>query len=233
MSKKVTCINSILAIILKEARLEVGLDEAIMSSYLNMIPGSVDEIESGLVNINISTIYAAARVFGFSASSLMSCLDRYATYLHSNNWSIIDKGVMVTDDLLTMASTYYGSDRFKNILENRKLRGPIILSSFSPTMGKDAYVSDVFKYLTEMEELQPQPSVLEVGDIVKPSDERYPLVSGCGSYPAAVVIKTNPLVLVSEQSDMRWESSIQDREFTVIGKATAEQLAVCMRRLDE
>jgi hypothetical protein len=70
-----------------------------------------------------------------------------------------------------------------------------------------------------------------VGDIVTNTDPQRPLVSGSQWYDCAIVVQTKPLVLVSEEADMRWESTIQNREFSIIGKADEETIKHCMKRL--
>ena len=73
---------------------------------------------------------------------------------------------------------------------------------------------------------------MKIGDIVVPaSTTNYKLRSGCSTYDKAIVIDTCPVVLVSEDADMRWESTVQEVEFEVIGEATPEQLNKCMKRL--
>ena len=58
------------------------------------------------------------------------------------------------------------------------------------------------------------------------------LYCGSGIYTHAIVIKTDPLVLVSEWSDMRWETTLDEMELKIIGKAFPETIKKCMRRLD-
>ena len=70
-----------------------------------------------------------------------------------------------------------------------------------------------------------------IGHIVKPSDGRDPLHCGSGFYPDAVVVALDPLILVSRSTEMKWESTIQDRKFEVIETASNEQLKRCQRRI--
>lgn len=72
--------------------------------------------------------------------------------------------------------------------------------------------------------------MLEVGDVVIPVSDRYELVSGCCVYSHAIVVQSDPLVLVSEQSDMRW-GSIESTDFVAVGIAKQEVLKMCMGRL--
>jgi len=71
---------------------------------------------------------------------------------------------------------------------------------------------------------------MKVGEIVIPLNG---FVLHCATlrYPSAVVISTNPLILTSEDSTMRWESTISDKEFEVTGSADEETLNNCLRRL--
>lgn len=71
---------------------------------------------------------------------------------------------------------------------------------------------------------------MNVGDIVERADRDY-LRSGGEAYSAAVVVQTKPLILVSFGTDMRWESTVQDVTFSVVGQATEAQLTACMRRI--
>ena len=54
--------------------------------------------------------------------------------------------------------------------------------------------------------------IMNVGDIARRADGQN-LHSGSCAYGAAVVVQVEPLVLVSEGTDMRWESTVQDVEF--------------------
>lgn len=58
----------------------------------------------------------------------------------------------------------------------------------------------------------------------------YGLHCGSGSYDWACVVSLNPLILVSEEGDMRWDHKEADK-LTVIGMVTMEQLAVCVSRV--
>ena len=73
--------------------------------------------------------------------------------------------------------------------------------------------------------------MLEVGDVVVPSSDQIQLTSGCSLYSHAIVVQSEPLVLVSEQSDMRWESTIDPTDFVAVGVAKPEVLDRCMKRL--
>ena len=72
---------------------------------------------------------------------------------------------------------------------------------------------------------------LYVGDLVAPNDSIHTLASGCGRYDRAVVVCTNPFILVSEEGDMRW-NTVKAEHYKVVGYADAETLKVCIDRLN-
>jgi hypothetical protein len=79
---------------------------------------------------------------------------------------------------------------------------------------------------------QPIIEEMSIGSIVKPKNPEFnPLRSGGSAYGAAIVISMEPFVIVSEQADMRWGTK-EASSMEVFGKATDEQLAVAMTRLD-
>lgn len=80
----------------------------------------------------------------------------------------------------------------------------------------------------------PAPSTeLHIGDIVKPKTFEHVLACGSGIYPDAVCVSVEPFVLVSEEADMLWHSTLgTPSDYEIIGKVNdAKMLARCMRRL--
>lgn len=71
------------------------------------------------------------------------------------------------------------------------------------------------------------------GDLVASTNPGYPLRSGCEQYDCAVVMQVEPLILVSEESDMKWSClSDEAKSFLqVIGQADEEAITRCMRRM--
>ena len=69
------------------------------------------------------------------------------------------------------------------------------------------------------------------GDLVASAEPEYPLRSSLETYGRAVVVQANPLVLVSERCDMRWESGALPRKLRGVGTATPAVLARCIARL--
>ena len=74
---------------------------------------------------------------------------------------------------------------------------------------------------------------VQVGSIVESIDsKRNPLRSGAEWYPYAIVVQVEPLILVSEEADMRWRLRTVN-DVRVIGHAPAKVLVKCMNRLKD
>ncbi len=69
------------------------------------------------------------------------------------------------------------------------------------------------------------------GDVVTSTDPQYPLRCSSQWYVSAVVVQEKPLVLVSQFSDMRWESTVKPDKLRKIGRADPPTLAKCLKRL--
>lgn len=50
-------------------------------------------------------------------------------------------------------------------------------------------------------------------------------------YAIAIVVSMNPFILVSEKADMRWETTINQADFEVVGVANPAAVALCNTRL--
>jgi hypothetical protein len=59
---------------------------------------------------------------------------------------------------------------------------------------------------------------MEIGNIIKPKKESgFFLRSGAESYDMAVVISLDPFIITSEESDMRWQTTVKEEDFEVVG----------------
>jgi len=74
-------------------------------------------------------------------------------------------------------------------------------------------------------------SKVVVGSIVEPVSPEFVLASGCGRYPDAVVVSVEPFVLVSRESDMKWQATVKIENFIATGQASDELMAICNRRI--
>ena len=71
---------------------------------------------------------------------------------------------------------------------------------------------------------------MKIGDLVNNSD-RNRLYCASGFYPHAVVMSVDPLILVSQGADMRWDR-VHSSEVQTVGKASLWAALKCLRRLN-
>lgn len=81
---------------------------------------------------------------------------------------------------------------------------------------------------------------MNVGDVVVPSDitpaqrangeHKFTLACGSGWYTHAIVVDTDPFVLVSEHGDMRWSTTIDPSRFTALCQAHPDIVNKAMTR---
>jgi hypothetical protein len=75
-------------------------------------------------------------------------------------------------------------------------------------------------------------SYLEIGNIVIPTrSSALNLRSGCEIFEDAVVISNDPLILASRDTTMRWEATIKEEYFRVVGQADQKLLNRCLKRI--
>lgn len=74
---------------------------------------------------------------------------------------------------------------------------------------------------------------IHIGDIVASTNSQYPLRSGGQVYGAAMVASLDPLILISQEGDMRWSSDPKPEYWEVRRRATAEQFAPVLQRLQD
>lgn len=70
------------------------------------------------------------------------------------------------------------------------------------------------------------------GDVVEPTSNAHQLRSGCQSYSSAIVAKSDPFTLISEEGDMRWESTVQPENFIKTGRASPAVMTKVNARLE-
>jgi hypothetical protein len=72
---------------------------------------------------------------------------------------------------------------------------------------------------------------MATGDLVEYRTGKGTLAAGCGTYPRAVVVSTDPFILCSEEGDMVWSSTVKRENFKVTGEAGRKALINVIDRL--
>ncbi len=110
---KVTSINTISAIILKELRLERKMHQALLAERVNKAPSAWSKIENGKASIDVALLFQCAAAMGLAAMDILSIIDRYAQFLSSSGFQILFNSDPETDDLREIADEYYKSPGHK------------------------------------------------------------------------------------------------------------------------
>lgn len=71
---------------------------------------------------------------------------------------------------------------------------------------------------------------LEVGDVVIPTNDTQLFIYGCGRHTHAICVSVDPLILISDQGDTRWNNIDKDDIITLC-KADADVIKIAMARL--
>lgn len=107
-----------------------------------------------------------------------------------------------------------------------------ILMEYLKEKGIDStYKGELAKeVLPETNDVAPRQVTFEVGDIVRPT-ETGKLADGNIVYSAAIVVSLKPFVLVSGNTEARWEDSVDPLFLFKTGKTNPDHLQKCMTRL--
>lgn len=73
-------------------------------------------------------------------------------------------------------------------------------------------------------------SDISVGDVVVPALPGHALRSGTSWYPFAICVEVDPLVLISEEGDMKWGVNLPEMPLRAVGRATPAQMNVVNAR---
>ncbi len=148
---------------------------------------------------------------------------------------------MSTTPLYDLAMVEFPKQRFPLLLwqglvkqveeENHKLKAALAAQPILAQDAKDARSDSV--HLAGGAGGEVQGPRFQAGDIVASTDPAYSLHSGSFIYDCAVVACVDPLVLVSTTADMRWSHTVRPEKLRVIDKASAAELKICQRRLDD
>ncbi|MFT7682544.1 MAG: transcriptional regulator with XRE-family HTH domain [Moritella dasanensis] len=117
MSKehKVTSYPAILAILLKEIRLERNIHQAQLAEYIGISPAGLAKVEHGKSTLTMTTFLRACSVLGIAASSVMATAERYTQHFLNNGWAVLaEPQKFENDELLQQANIFY-SDRKTNL----------------------------------------------------------------------------------------------------------------------
>lgn len=144
---KTTCLQTIVAIVLKELRLERGVHQAQVADFINKTPSAIAKIEMGQMTLSIENFYAIALAHGVSGSQVLFAAEHYAQLLATTGSWYISRNSPEVDDLLSAASMYYSSMEYRNRQFRGSMHGSVnILSIRQPWMYEMSQIPEVFQF---------------------------------------------------------------------------------------
>ncbi|QBR52672.1 helix-turn-helix transcriptional regulator [Erwinia sp. QL-Z3] len=110
-----TNLTSIATLILKEYRLERGIQQAILAERLGKAPSGFNKIESGKTPLTMDVFLAICSNLAIQPSLVMSIAEQYMNMMNAAGWVVMSSTLPESDDqLLKEANEYYSSHVFKN-----------------------------------------------------------------------------------------------------------------------
>lgn len=145
---KTTSIQMVVAIVLKELRLERGIHQAQVADALSKTPSAVAKMEMGQMTISMEVFYSMCSYHMVGGAQVLFAVERYAQLLGSNpnNW-FVGRNQAELDALAASAAEYYSSPGFKRRQQQPMHTGwQSVLNGPTYWGGTVSYIPDVFRY---------------------------------------------------------------------------------------
>jgi transcriptional regulator with XRE-family HTH domain len=154
--EKATCMSGIALLVIKELRLERGVQSAYLAEKVGKSPSAWAKIEAGKSSFPMDSLFQAAQALWIPASNIIGAVERYSGLLGQNGWAILHSSLSAEDDhLLVEAQCYYNTPGFK-----RRFQPVYGLSGFnifgisvlnSPVFNHDGSIQliDVFRFVLD------------------------------------------------------------------------------------
>lgn len=149
--EKLTSLETITLLILKEIRLERQIHQAQVAERCGKTASAWSKLENGENSLSLSLFFQACNALGVNPSNVISTSDRYASIMSSdinNKWYILHGDVENNkNDLLKLSSEYYSSPLFKNRTSTFNW-GYNLLTLDTPIYNQDGSIRiiNVFRY---------------------------------------------------------------------------------------
>ncbi|MGY0794285.1 helix-turn-helix domain-containing protein [Azospirillum argentinense] len=143
-------------LVIKEVRLERGIQSAYLAEQVHKSPSAWAKIENGKSTFSMDSLFLAARALWIQPSMIISAVERYATFLGQNGWAVVHNSLSSEDDnLLIEAQRYYESPGFKRRIQ--PTFGQPVYNGFgvsvlnSPVFFHDGSIRfvDVFRFIVD------------------------------------------------------------------------------------
>ena len=106
IDKQQTTFASIIALLLRHYRMEVGYSKSKFSDWLGLSPSTWGKIESGEIQFSINILYRFKERSNFRAWCIIAVGEYYESLLKENKWEVVQQ-LDGNDSLLVEANDYY------------------------------------------------------------------------------------------------------------------------------
>ena len=114
-SRRLTNFTTVLLLLIKECRLERGVNQAQLAEKINKSPSSFAKIETGKSPLTMEGFLACCSTLMISPSAVMSTAERYGNLLTNNGWILLNSSLEENDDeLMKESQEYYSSPGYKS-----------------------------------------------------------------------------------------------------------------------
>ncbi|MBA8325918.1 helix-turn-helix transcriptional regulator [Citrobacter freundii] len=136
-----TNLTSIVTLILKEHRLERGIQQAILAERLGKNPSNFNKIEAGKTPLTMDVFLAICSNLAINPSLVMGLAESYRNVFANAGWVVMSSSLPESDDdLLSEANEYYSSPVFKNRgISNIALNAPYLDFSTNNYYGIEVF----------------------------------------------------------------------------------------------
>lgn len=111
-NQSVTSIQTIVAIVLKELRVERGIHQAQLADHLSKSASAIAKLESGQTALGLDIFYTICAAHNVVGSMVLAAAERYAQMFNASHWIVV-RATPDKESLMDAASLYYSSPGFK------------------------------------------------------------------------------------------------------------------------
>ena len=146
--EKVTKLSSIIILIIKEIRLERGLNQSYLAENCGKTISAWTKIERGENPLTIEIFSRVCNAFNIPPSSVFITAERHLTFFYNKGWAIISQPITFKEDnLLQGAINYYKTERHRSRYYNNFNRVVVLNEPIYDYEGNLQHMIDVFYYV--------------------------------------------------------------------------------------
>ncbi|WP_139832803.1 helix-turn-helix transcriptional regulator [Pseudomonas sp. B5(2017)] len=126
-TQRTSCFSTLLALILKDIRLERNVHQAHIAQAIGKTPSAWGKIESAQSPLQMDSFFGACYALAMHPSQVMQVAERLVPIFNRYNWYFQSAHLGDEDELVPLLQQYYASSGYES-LKNRPLQRISILS---------------------------------------------------------------------------------------------------------